>query len=186
MKKLSKFLLGFLISFIIFVAIFNKSIFPLYTFGINLNDFKIVKYPKTVSVHVTAYGVPAETVEFYYTSIRSFLACSEINNHVTVYLVKPDFDRSIGSILGHKIYGAFRKSYTGREDIIIYNGNDEVLSHEMSHFFYSHMNNSERDEDFAQLVTRVAEYNIERLKLVDLVSKLYFIRSGSNHAAKVR
>ena len=64
---------------------------------------------------------------------------------------------------GTYFIGIYRQSNTFRKDVIVYNGQDLVLIHELAHFFDAHMKQNDRAEDFAYLVERsITTYKIDQ------------------------
>lgn len=176
MRKLRKFLLGVLALTVIGTssyAVHN----PYQDFGIDLSYHDIVTYEPTEGEHVIAYGVDIEKAEQFYLFIRDFLGAAYVGEKVKIYRAHPKFaNGAIGnkSRIGEYV-GIYRKSLVYGEDIIVYNGDDTTLLHELSHFFYNHMRGYHKDEAFAQLTERyiVMENTYRNLiKIMSIISEL--------------
>lgn len=114
--------------------------------------FKMQWIQPTYSEHTIAYGIDSKKAEAMYLYIRHGLGLDEkVNDKVYIYNVAPK--ESFDSITKFKIHG--QQEYilgVYSNHVIAYNGNDEVLAHELAHFFFEKANWDDRSEMFAQAV----------------------------------
>jgi hypothetical protein len=129
---------------------------PNFSMRMDLSVFSINTHSITESQHTVAYGVDAKHTEKMYTAVRAYLGVLYVNDKVKIYLAQPKYSNgAIGQLSNGLLFiGIYRQSATFRKDVIVYNGEDLVLIHELAHFFDAHMKSNDRAEDFAYLVER--------------------------------
>lgn len=130
------------------------------------------------SNHIVGYGVDIKKAESFYMGLRTMLGATYVNRKVYIYRANPKYpDGQIGeeAIHGIKYYGAYKKDVITGRDVIVYNGSDETLTHELVHFFYNHMNSTHADEDFAYITTAylmTLDQQARLLKVIKLIVEM--------------
>lgn len=167
----------FVTALAIFSAIFGSAMVanPLQLFRIDINSLDTISIEEQKSKHVVSYGVDPLKVEDYYKTFQIFFNAKNINATVYVYACKPQFPKGqIGKdpLTGVLYYGAFKTNVPDGKDIIVYNGDDTILIHEMVHFFFRHMNRYDQSEMLAQLTVKYFGLSIELVTIARLTEKL--------------
>jgi len=141
-------------------------------YRIDLNKFEFKSTQKTESAHIIAYGVPASEIEPYYLALRSFFEAYYVNKKVKVYKAIPDHNGIIGSMGGMSFLGIYRKSKFFGTDVIVYNGEELVLIHELTHFFYYRMKTDDAVEMPPRLTTALLVTLRNQAKTLELLHVL--------------
>lgn len=105
----------------------------------------------TYSKHIEACGIDAEFVENYYIALQAFLGATSINEKVKIYVAKTGENGSIGFAGGVEVVGVYYNIFF-KPDVVIFDGQESVLIHELTHVFFRHMKMPHKDEAFAQIV----------------------------------
>lgn len=149
----SSIVLGLIFNFILATASPIKEIITLARFSTCFTHERGI----SKSEHVTAFGVPAKEVEQEYKKVQALLNLGKVNNRVLVIRAVPDKEGIIGTIDKDKVYGVYNNN------IIVYNGEQATLQHELAHFFYAKTHPENRSEIFAQ-VTEGIFYLLRNLR----------------------
>lgn len=100
--------------------------------------------------HITAYNADAKEIEEAYLDVRKMIGVSYVNDRVRVVRKTNLFpDGSIGKIGRDEVLGIYCAN------VIVYDGDPITLRHELAHFFYEKMKDSDRSEMFAQSVEHI-------------------------------
>lgn len=150
MTKRLKVLLGILCLAIVgcvAVTIIN----PNQIYRLNLDQHNIVSFESQQTEHIIGYGIDINNAEALYKFLQAFFEVYYVDEKVKIYKANPKWGTAIehNGIVPYD--GIYRESIFFGPDVIIYNGDDLTLLHELSHFFYHHMKRSHRDELFARL-----------------------------------
>lgn len=115
------------------------------TYGMFLRDFKMVGKIRS-STHVTVQNDSVEEVEKEYIKVRQLLNLGHINDKVIVIKADANEFGIIGTCDGDEVYGVYNNN------IIVYNGEQSTLQHELAHFFFDKLRDSQQSESFAQSI----------------------------------
>ena len=122
---------------------------PQYINLIKLNHKFHNNFKPTYSKHTTAYNVENDYTEKIYLKVRKLVGVTYVNDKVRIINVAKKLpDGSIGTIGKDEISGLYISN------IIYYDGTEITLEHELAHFFYEKMKETEQSEMFAQSIER--------------------------------
>lgn len=145
-------------------------------FRVELNDHLLVSTEVTGETeHIIGYGIDVEKAEAIYKSVQRFLSAKYANPRVKIYLANT-LDNNTNSI-GYLYTGVH---YTGINlhkpigtDIIIYNGEDWILFHELVHLFFNSMKREHRTEALAQTSTKLVQLRFKNQELQKACNEIY-------------
>lgn len=145
-------------------------------FRIEVNDHNLVSTKVTEETeHIIAYGADAETAEEMYKSIRRLFSANKVNHKVRIYLAIPleGKGKAIGKFPNGTYYVGLNLDKLIGKDIIIYNGEEWVLFHELVHFFYNHIKKAHSNEALAQFTTNFVKLNTKYELLQGAYNEIY-------------
>jgi hypothetical protein len=160
----------FLLAVVIFYPCLAVAVWinPKEIFHLDLTKYDLVSETKKESAHIIGYGVDINKAERVYQFLRNRFGAQYVNDKVIIYQAKPmdgPFDTAIGQIGGYYFNGTYREKFLFGYDIIVYNGKDSTLIHELTHFFFHHMKLRQSDELFAQINVDLLELQQEHMSL---------------------
>lgn len=179
MKRFPKLLCLALVVFLPFYGVLSF-INPGQWFRLDLNTLDISSTERQESYHVVGYGVDIEKAEGYYTGLKNMLGANYVNRKVYIYRANPKYsDGQIGkeAIYGIRYYGAYKQDVITGRDVIVYDGNDSTLIHELTHFFYNHMNRTHQDEAFAYINTAYINLLNSQQQLMQMMKLIAAMRA---------
>ena len=169
-----------IITRVILVVLFCYSILlymnPGKRFRIELKDHNLVSTKVTQETeHIISYAADAEMAEQMYGVLKKFFSADKVNGKVRIYLAKAlnDPPLAIGKFYNGTYYAGVNLDKLVGKDIIIYNGEEWVLFHELVHFFYNHMKNAHNNEAMAQVTTSLFKLQTEHKSLEGAYNEIY-------------
>jgi len=187
MKRLPKLLCWSLLIFLPFYGLAGY-LNPWQWFRLDLSQLDLTSTEKQESYHVIGYGVDIERAETFYVNLRTMLGATYVNRKVYIYRANPQYgDGQIGEepFNGLRYYGAYKQDVITGRDVIVYNGTDETLVHELVHFFYNHMKRAHADEVFAYLTTAYVQVVDQQAKFIEIIKLLAMIKSTPKEVTNV-
>ena len=145
-------------------------------FRIELNNHALVSTEVTGETeHIIGYGIDVEKAEGIYKSVQRFFSADYTNPKVKIYLantIKQD-TKSIGKFYTGIYYLGINLHKLAGTDIIIYNGEDWVLFHELVHLFFNNMKRAHRNEALAQVSTKFVQLQFKNQQLQKACNEIY-------------
>lgn len=173
------------VSLVVFSLLLSVSYYlnPGQLFKLNLDQHNIISTEAEVTYHTVAYGVSGEKTEQAYLLVQKAFGAEYVRNKVHIYVARPKYPAGqIGedTINNIRYYGVFKRNFPFGKDVIIYDGNDFVLLHELAHFFYSHMKQHHRDEIFATMFQDLAQMQVTFKTLVQILHLVSDLNAKKN------
>jgi len=164
---------------VILVILFCYSILlyinPGKRFRIELKDYNLVSTKVTQETdHIISYAADAETAEQMYGVLKKFFSADKVNSKVRIYLAETldDPPTAIGKFYNGRYHAGVNLDKLIGKDIIIYNGDEWVLFHELVHFFYNHMRNAHNNEAMAQITTNLFQLQTKHKSLKEAYNEI--------------
>lgn len=137
------------------IALAIRLVNPHELYGPDLKKYQINHYSKAETEHIIGYGIDETRAELLYKLVGHIFVLDNLKDKVIIY--KANIINNSNSAIrkfdnGTEIVGIYYPNKLGK-DTIIYNGNFDVLIHELCHFYYNRMSNNYRTEVIAILGT---------------------------------